>query len=388
MANATSAESVTNDLSIHRKPVTPGSNSWARSQTESQQDAKSQRHQDPKPTNRDRYENKPMPMLPKETPEHDAKAATQLYIKPAIPLVDRSSPPKFRAVTAPLPSRNLFTNKMASEAQLHRKVGHLKQASSEESKRLMDVPQATGKAAQILGIDTNKIKSQHLASSQPGFVKSADSSPDMDHVRLVEPSREPLGRSVPSNHVRWQSQGAIAPNLPKVDLSTSSIKCQSSSTQKTSKMQNSKDAPNAFLAPPNIASHGKVGERPLIQNPNFVRVESVQGIIEHTQEKTTSNEEKPPMEHAPSHTRNDKSDLGPWPAPTYSRSMYEGVWENDPAVVRLHTSEVIEEHLLMHTLGLLIATFQPHGANIRMEPSFSTKSSAFSHITSPQSVRF
>ena len=341
MANATSLESVTGDSSINRKPVAPGSNSWARSQSESQQDSKSQRQQDPKPTNRDRYENKPMPMLPQEIPEHDIQAAIEPSIKPAIPLFGRSSPPKGRAVTTPLSSRSFFTSKMASEAQLHQKVGHLKQVSSVESKRLTDVPQATGKAAQILGINTDKLKPQHLASSSSGVAKLADSSPDMDHARLIEPSGEPLGRSIPGDHVRWQSQGAIRPYLSKVDVSMDSIKCQNSSTQPASKIQNSRDPPNAYLAPPNVANHGKVGERALVQNPSFVRVESVQGIIEHTQESNTSNGEKPPMDHAPSHTRNDESNLSPWPPTIYPRNIYEGVWENDPAVVCLHTAEII-----------------------------------------------
>lgn len=80
------------------------------------------------------------------------------------------------------------------------------------------------------------------------------------------------------------------------------------------------------LGPPKIASYGKVGDTGVLHGQGIVRVESVQGIIEHASGQTT------PM--SPTSSQHNVELLQPV---SYSPNDYGGVWENDPAVVSVPT---------------------------------------------------
>lgn len=334
MAQEADLESFVDSSALNRKPVNAGLNSRQDSHADSQQDDMKQEHQSPKPTNRDRYENKPMPKLPKEATENDAKVVRKPYIKPVIPLVDPNSPPKSRAVTEPLLSRTLFANKRPAVTQLQRKFGHSKQASGGESKKSVDGPPATGKAAQILGFEIEKSKPQHSARHSPTLADSEESSPDLYHGRLAEAPADPSNMSATTSHNRDQSQATIKQRMVEEVVPEVTVTSDKTTTEDTPKERERLTTPTNLLAPPKIASYGKIGDRGLIHNHGLVRVESVQGIIEHTNRTDDADGDGRPIEHARSFEPQQINQSASLPPITNLTSSYEGIWENDPAVVR------------------------------------------------------
>ena len=279
---------------VLRKPVAPGANSWAHSHSETEP-APPERDS-PRPTNRERYENKPMPKLPHEVSPQTRTSQAKPYIQPAIPLVSPAAQIKHRAVTDPVPPKPLFASRKPSVNQLRKKFGHSKQASTGEKPLSPTVPYPTGKAAEILEAISPKIPSRSTA-------------PSPAHVR--HSSRTDSDDTVDAGPKTSDSQDSRNPEIVAENPSTP--------------LQDHQLQVKGHLAPPKIASYGKVGDTGIVQGQGMVRVESVRGIIEHA---SAGIDDSIPLSGTYSHHSSDV--LQPV---SYSPSNYEGVWENDPAVV-------------------------------------------------------
>ena len=309
---------------ITRKPVTPGTNSWAQSQTRAEPTASD--HDSPRPTNRERYENKPMPKLPDETTVEVRTPQAKPYIQPAIPLVYPKSHVKDRAVTDPILPKGLFAGQKPSVGQLRQKFSHSKQASVGDKQLSSTFPYRTGKAAEVLGLSPELPLRRDRAPSP-------DSSFEEDSNGAESPSDAHLGQyrdfthQGSSIHARKDSQDTVDANTQS-ELLQDAVAPEAVVEKADMPSRDHEPHKTDHLAPPRVATYGRVGEMGVLQNQGMIRVESVQGIIEDAASNTNS--ESTPIRDTPTYSHSDF--LQPV---TYSPNNYAGVWENDPAVVSI-----------------------------------------------------
>lgn len=324
------ADASNRPVSIDRKP-TPGPNSWAHSLGQAGLAAAQQGK--PRPTNRDKYENKPMPNLPSEL-----ESNRKLVKLPAIPILMPPDNPRNRAVTDPLDSSYALGGRKPSVTQLRKRFGHSKQNSDSSTS---NTPVPTGKAAEVLGIGPKRLQK----GKTPTLTTQAPEDLDDDSSIIIMQPEAPLSDNVETHRNRQAaSEGSNIPISPQTSASSREGQ-QGLGDREVGDLaievakKNPQDH-TARLAPAKIGSYGRIGEVGMLQGQGLVRIESVQGIIDHanpqyakSEVSERDSEKELDNEATPRSSSQSQYSAGLLKPISYSPNDYAGVWENDPAVV-------------------------------------------------------
>ena len=333
-----------------RKQVVPGPNSWAHSQQEEQRFSNSEQSDVVRVTNREKYEHKPMPPPPADSSPHKKQPQAQPCIQPAIPLVN--SVPKLqsqqrRAVTDPIAPKPLFASRKLSVAKLRKKYSF--------SKAKDDVPEAEAvprdqlppairlsseKAAEGLALYPPPEKKPNLPPApvpellgpSPGSTEGTASL-----ARLVQSTPVPTRRYLKEN-------GLPTPIITEASTTFNPQGNEDSQYPNGDRKEEEGGVSTpGMLYPPRIGRYYNVGEVELVEANRMHRVESFSGVIENAESTMYNNGQMyAGSTGAPSPLSMTQAlntgDLLP-PA-VYSPSIYNGVWENDPAVVSFSISSI------------------------------------------------
>ncbi|KAL8811036.1 MAG: hypothetical protein Q9200_002125 [Gallowayella weberi] len=325
------------------KAIHPGSNSWAE-----QIQPKA-----PTATNRDKYENKPMPPTPEASPSPAAKPLTarknRPHIQPATPLIspDHINPNmKNRAVTDPVMPKPLFMSKTSTVNQLRKKYSQSrsKSKSTKDDEDLADRPPSpplilSQKASQILGVFPIKDDNRETPpASAPPSTRTSDpfrTPVESTNGRNASPNRQV--QSTPILTRRYLQEN----HLPTVAITRTSQEVKevpaTSTTDKNSHQTlEGPSTGNESLNPTRLGTYGRTGEVGYVGQNEMHRVLSFSGVIEDA--NAPGNQEGL---RATSSTTTDWNENTLHPQylaeilrPTvYSPNKYAGVWENDPNVV-------------------------------------------------------
>ncbi|KAL8802047.1 MAG: hypothetical protein Q9182_004060 [Xanthomendoza sp. 2 TL-2023] len=324
------------------KAIHPGSNSWAEQiQTNA-----------PTATNRDKYEDKPMPPTPEASPSPAAKPMTarkyRPQIQPATPLIspDHMNPNmKNRAVTDPVMPKPLFMSKTSTANQLRKKYSQSR-SKSKSTKDDEDVADRhpspplilSQKASQILGVFPTKDNNRETApASAPLSTRTSDpfrTSWESTNGRNASPNRQV--QSTPILTRRYLQEN----HLPTVAVTRTSQELKEVPATSTTDMNSHQtlegpSAGNESLNPTRLGTYGRTGEVGYVNQNEMHRVVSFSGVIEDA--NTPGNHEG--LRAISSTTTNwNENTLRPQYSeevlqPTvYSPNKYAGVWENDPNV--------------------------------------------------------
>ena len=322
------ADQTNRPASIDRKP-TPGPNSWAQSQSQTGLAAAQQSK--PRPTNRDKYENKPMPNLPSEL--ENPRKSVKL---PAIPILMPPDNPRNRAVTDPLESSYALGGRKPSVTQLRKRFGHSKQNSDSSTS---NAPVPTGKAAEVLGIGPKRLQKGKV----PTLTTQAPEELDNDSSIIIMRSEGPLSESAQPQQNRPSATGGS--DISREASPSPGERQQSLGDRDVGDLaiEVAKKTPQdhtARLAPAKIGSYARIGEVGMLQGQGLVRIESVQGIIDHANPQHAKSEiserdseKELDNEATPRSSSQSQYSAGLLKPVSYSPNDYAGVWENDPAVV-------------------------------------------------------
>lgn len=314
-----------------RSPVTPGPNSWAQEKalsasTSSSSSGKAQTQM--QPTNRDKYENKPMPKPPTEVgPKVPPKKP---YIQPAIPLIgtvplDR----KKRAVTDPVTSEPFRFEKKLNIAQLRQKLASSRTTVDEpQGVPYADVP---GKAQSVLGFGAQGAAATASVPSRK-HTPELRPSPDNGSSHVTFTNTEPTKKSeyLPPKGLVG-SEGSVsdsheASNVSKT-LTPRPLEHRYEATPKPSADR---------LQVPRVPTFGTIGKVGVVQQGPLHSSGSFQGIIETAAAPFTEPQAPTPC---PAEVENLQHTLDRIPSgeilqpSIYSPSDRGGVWEDNPAVV-------------------------------------------------------
>ena len=374
---------------VPRKPLVPGQNSWAQQQQQQeaqQRDSSANLTNDTRPTNRDKYEHKPMPPTPPAdeglSPE-PSFLQPKAYIQPAIPLIPppfKVPSPKMRAVTDPIPPKPLFAGRKVSVKQLRKKYSQTKGKDETSNEGLFDdnqpsppLPVTSEKAAQVLGISSapdngRRTPGTSAMSAPAGFRTSHEGFQEqtVPPTRQVQSSPVPE-RSTPVPTRRYlKENGLMAPAPTEASNTSKQVAHELEQSAVGSGDQvNGVKPQETFLHPARVGTHTNVGEVGLVEGPGMHRVESFRGIIEDVPISASSSGQKYGSSNATSSQPSTGRDQGlrdPVLPDTYTPSNYGGVWENDPAVVSLTMSMITKEHALTST-GSYSPSIYPNAEN-------------------------
>ena len=317
------------------KVARPNPDPWAAKQSNMQTKT-------PKTTNRDKYENKPMPPTPEASPSPTEQQLTARktrgYIQPAIPLTPNV---KNRAATDPVMPKPLFTSKTATVNQLRQKYSQSKNKRKSNEENVTHQPASpplviAHKASQILGV--YPVKEIHQVTppvSAPPSTHTPDpfrTSTECVGGRQTSPSRQVHSTPVPTRRYLQEN------HLPAfVDARASQESKEVPDMLDEDKKQPPKDEPSeGSLNPARLGVYGRKGEVEFVGQSGMQRVPSFAGIIEQPDspkevEATT----------APYCGKSDwdQNSLRPQcsgevlHSMVYTSGEYAGVWENDPNVV-------------------------------------------------------
>ena len=307
----------------------------------------------PTATNRDKYENKPMPPTPEASPSPVEKPLTakknRPYIQPATPLVlpDRMNPTtKNRAVTDPVVPKPLFTNKTSAVNQLRKKYSQTRNKSkfTKDEEEIVDRPTSppfavSQKASQILGVvPTKDISSESAPASAPLSTNTSDpfrTSTESTRGRNASPSRQVQStpvltrRYLQENHLSAGASIRASQELKEATGASSNEKKQPRST-------GGMIVGNGSLNPTRLGTFGRTGEVGYVGQNGMHRVLSFAGVIEDpdppegTEDQTELDINKSDGNGNPLRPQYSGEILHPM---VYSPNNYAGVWENDPNVV-------------------------------------------------------
>ena len=300
-------------------------------------------------TNRNKYEHKPMPPPPVESPPHSQHLPTKAHIQPAIPLVNprpKMQSQQKRAVTDPVAPKPLFTGRKLSVAKLRKKYSF--------SKEKDDVPSAetmpTDQSSSVVGLSSEK--AAEVLGLYPPLNKPETPSASVPSTPVPDPFRPSSGSVERANSPALQFQSTPAPTrryLRENDIPTPTIiEAPIASTWQVNEdsqnqLHDSKKVQDGLctrgmLHPPKLGTYGNVGEVGLVEANGMHRVESFSGVIENAEFcPAHGGKMYAGSTGALSHSSmaQDMNTGGLVPPLIYSPSNYGGVWENDPAVVSI-----------------------------------------------------
>ncbi|KAG8531567.1 uncharacterized protein KY384_003197 [Bacidia gigantensis] len=315
-------------------------NSWAH-QTREPPNATHAERDSPRPTNRDRYENKPMPTLPSEPPDPNLESYRRPYIQPTVSVVDLTLQPRNRATTDPAgPSgaKTLFGGRRPSMTHLRKRFGHSKNTSIDERQQQSSaIPFPVGKAAQVLGVASEKMPGR-MALASPGLaddhIADEDQRREEDFGVQLEAENSNQAASTEAGwHTREHSQDTVCANpKPSRSIGVASVHEAGDITSPSPQAHQLSTLETKRLAPPKVANFGKIGDKGFVQDPGLFRIESVQGIIEHAESSVNSHVG---VDHHGNNYEGEHMHLAKkvtLPSISCVPSSYNGIWENDPAV--------------------------------------------------------
>jgi len=283
------------------------------------------------PTNRDKYENKPMPPLP-ITPEKVRGPTTPGkpgYIQPATPLIYSKATPSNRAVTDPVVSKNLFGANKVSIGELRRKFSGAKIGPNlstvdkstnarARTPRLQAVELPTGSS---MADDTHK---QH--ANPPSSAPPSTNAPDPFRSSVTQGRQH---QSSPAPTHRYVKEQTSLETLPYEDDETMILEIRS---------PDGIIMGDGKLNPTRTGTYGTIGEVEYVEGKAAHRITSYSGVIENASSPAESESQKQPhsanVHPSPSAVRGQNLTHLLHPN-VYSPSDYGGVWENDPHVVGL-----------------------------------------------------
>lgn len=325
-------------------------------------------------TNRDKYENKPMPPTPAKPAGGGVLSVPKQrgYIQPATPLVYSgydSQGSKSRAATEPVVPKPLFGGGIS---QLRKKYPNAKtkldvNAIEDNVKCMVEgptpSPAISHKASPIVGMYPIHNNDRHTppASAPPStftpdpYRMSSDNRPS----RSISPSRQIQSTPVPTRRYLREN------NLPTPPLThTSTIASQQSGNVVHENTPNMGDTEGIIMGddtfkPTRTGTYGRVGEVAYVEGHEKQRVASYSGVIEEAEPIADTEGRKDPSSASTTWTT-DKSGLssgGLLPPAAYSPSNYGGIWENDPHVVSQAISN--SEAIMTDLQGYSLPQFSP-----------------------------
>lgn len=330
---------------IIRKPVTPGPNSWA--QAQQQQYSENYPNQNFRVTNRDKYEDKPMPPPPllEEASPPRTILPQKPYIQPAIPLtsqVPSRSKSKNRAVTDPVAPKPLFASRKTSVTQLGKKFSASKSKGEtcKDNTRNESEPTATGmlcseKPAQVLGLypaQDNKRNTPPTSAPNPIIPDPFRISYEGPDEQVDTSARQVQSTPVPTRRYLTEN-GLPTPTLMQPSDASASNETGPRKQDQTSN-NDARSLRDGLLHPPKVGTFGNVGDVGVIQENRMQRYESFRGIIETVSPTKSHGENKDTASIDSQLTTGRSQDTGlSLASEVYTPGDYRGVWENDPAVV-------------------------------------------------------
>lgn len=299
------------------RPVTPGPSSRTLSR---RQDESSHIPQKGKqPTNRDKYENKPMPKLPMD--ESPGAAVKKPYIQPAIPLMNKL--PTFqkpRAVTDPVEERTRTNSKKPSVSQLRRKFSFTKiERSSGGSHPPVPATEVPEKAQEILGLNNQRSTTPAPVKEEAEIVAGGD--------RAFEVGSSVVKQAALSGVDKHSTQDKTHPTLSSSDAERK--------TQHQDGLLRTAQ-PDQKSQLPKISAYGSIGRLGVIQQGPLHSSGSFRGVIETVPDDTNERDAKGPTHSSMPNFRDQcapQVHQDSFPPGMYSPSVYDGVWEKNPAVV-------------------------------------------------------
>ena len=330
---------------VFRQNTLSGTNSWAQSSTTIKPMMKQTHHG--QPTNRDKYENKPMPKLPVE--ESPAVVRSQpRYIPPAVPLVNPIlQGQKMRAVTDPIQSRSVVNGKTPSITQLRKKFSSSRtDVTKIDEKEFLSYGDIPDKAQNVLGISIQRAATPSATANRRQTPAPTPFVPK-SQTKLKQPLFQT--KTGPSD---LSSRGSIGSNHDKADLQMADgIRHHSDTAEdaikhaQTPLQSDEAEKPAEGPSRPKIAAYGSVGKVGVIQKGALHPSGSFQGVIEMASPAKSEHDvphRESPSAKLPSSSRSARPSEEFLNPVTYSPSNYGGIWENDPAVVR--SQKKIRQH--------------------------------------------
>ena len=321
-----------------RNPLQPGPNSWAQS---AEKAGKMKIEKSGPPTNRDKYENKPMPPLPR-TPEQGKSPTAPSqpnYIQPATPLIySHQTPSKNRAVTDPIASKTVFGANKVSIGELRRKFSGTKPGSNLSS--IEETANARSRTPKLKVIELPTV---------PSVVNDSDKNQHTHPPSSAPPSTQTPDPFRSSGTQERQHQSSSAPtrrclrenSVPDPSLVRSSPIPSYMTPEAVGQEVGSPDGiivGDGKLNPTRNGTYGTTGEVEFVEGKAAHRVASFAAIIENASSphESESKNHFHSADTASSASMLSGQNITHLLQPNlYSPSEYGGVWENDPHVVRL-----------------------------------------------------
>lgn len=322
--------------------IIPGLNSWCQSSAIDTTTAMEDEAQlgPGKPTNRCKYENKPMPPTPTTSTSkisESSNTSTQTSsINPFFKWGSGFQSMKNRAVTDPIIPKPLFADKKDKPHLSSKKSfgsGPNDKLSEEEKtkeRQLLAVLDNPYQAFHVFGA-SKKTHDEVPASAPPARSDLAPfslSAMDQCSKRSFSPDRIIKSTPVPTRRYLRENNLPMPP-LPK----TSPTKSEPTNVvgeEEPPKIEcfQGMILGDGKLNPTITGSYSRVGEVEYVENDHRQRIESQIGVIETVESLNLSNEQD-------CKDSNPATESGQNPGATYSPSIYGGIWENDPNVVSL-----------------------------------------------------
>lgn len=328
------------------------------------------------PTNRSKYDDKPMPPLPDPSPVRSTRnrSGDRFYIYPATPY--RKTPVtvnrvKDRASTDPVIPKPLFASKEKVRTQPCKEIAeqYYDQEGYDDGKSFQKRPSAPpatavpSKASAVLGfypVSSNKAINE-MPSSAPPSTTPPDSYRSSEEISSYSPSQPRQVQSTPVPTRPYVRGNAIL--TPTLTHSSRASSRQMGDTESDGGPVQGIITGDGLLSPTKIGGYGKLGGATYVDQIDMQRVDSQMGIIE------TVHSPAPTQNSSYSHHHNGDYNVNlqqPSHEPMrYSHSNYAGIWENDPHVVRIRMKEVMKA-VLTNSRATLFLHSVPFGLNTKL----------------------
>lgn len=327
------------------------------------------------PTNRSKYDDKPMPPLPDPSPVRSARERSDdhFYIHPATPY--RKTPVnlnrvKDRAATDPVIPKPLFASKervrnqpFEQKSEPNYDQGYDNGESFQKRPSAQPATAVPSKASAVLGF--YPVSSNKAINEMPSSAPPSTTPPD--------PYRSPDERSSYSPSPPRQVQSTPVPTRPYVRGNAILTPTLTHSSRASSRQMGDTESDggpvqgiitgDGLLSPTRTGGYGKIGGATYVDQIDMQRVDSQMGIIE------SAHSPAPTENSSCAHHHNDDYNVNlqqpSHETMRYTPSNYAGVWENDPHVVRIHMLEVMKA-VLTNSRATLFRHSVPIQLNTRL----------------------
>ena len=340
------------NIIVPHKPAVPGPNSWAQSAELAGIDKARQANRTglSKPTNRSKYEDKPILHTSKASPVSNAPATPKKFATIQASALFFSTGKghhnlKNRAATDPVIPKPLFSNDGDQLSQKNDKK-QLAFSSTQDSPSKEDLTPKTGIQGVLNPIDvypTSRNKPEKTPASAPPLTSNHDSCHGLfeDHIVRAAKSAGLPQPALAQAHCYPEVDNVSSPSPSPTPTHTSFFKSEERSEISDSEAREPREPPGRILEDETLnlkiaGKCGKSGEIHFVEKDKAQRITSFAGVIETV--------EPPNMKNDQGHlncgsvdsnfSSEQKLTMGGFlPSTTYSPKDYGGIWENDPHVV-------------------------------------------------------